>query len=222
MNCSILERFECRTFPERTAQIISFVEEAGWPVACISPRIEFQIVLIGIFRIEPDDDFFVHGKFPFSELFSFRFRGKVFVPIAGYPAPLSIAKVIGKRGAEIVSTVRAILSFDVNSCDCSIRGRPGKRRAIKPETASQDGADCQAQYYKPRGGQEYQIHVGNIHLTADSNAIDDGMQRKRRLGLDILAAEHFLDVVCLRTTRDYLGEFEHIGVLAILRLGDRA
>jgi hypothetical protein len=35
--------------------------KAGWPVARISPRIEFQIVLNGTFRIEPDDNFLVHG-----------------------------------------------------------------------------------------------------------------------------------------------------------------
>ncbi len=32
----------------------------------------------------------------------------------------------------------------------------------------------------------------------------------------------FLYIVCVMLSRDYLGEFEHIVVLALLRLGDRA
>ena len=38
----------------------------------------------------------------------------------------------------------------------------------------------------------------------------------------MLTAEHFLYIVCLMSRRDYLGEFEHIVVLALLRLSDRA
>jgi len=38
----------------------------------------------------------------------------------------------------------------------------------------------------------------------------------------MLTVEHFLYIVCLMSSRDYLGEFEHIVVLALLRLGDRA
>jgi len=38
----------------------------------------------------------------------------------------------------------------------------------------------------------------------------------------ILTAEHFFYIVCVMSSRDYLGEFEHIVVLALLRLGDRA
>ena len=38
----------------------------------------------------------------------------------------------------------------------------------------------------------------------------------------MLTAEHFFYTVCLMSSRDYLGEFEHIVVLALLRLGDRA
>lgn len=38
----------------------------------------------------------------------------------------------------------------------------------------------------------------------------------------MLTAEHFFYIVCLMSSRDYLGEFEHIVVLALLRLGDRA
>jgi PadR family transcriptional regulator PadR len=33
---------------------------------------------------------------------------------------------------------------------------------------------------------------------------------------------HFFYNVCLMSNRDYLGEFEHIVVLALIRLGDRA
>ena len=33
---------------------------------------------------------------------------------------------------------------------------------------------------------------------------------------------HFLYIVCLMSSRDYLGEFEHIVVLALLRLSDQA
>src|ERR1700731_3351483 len=33
---------------------------------------------------------------------------------------------------------------------------------------------------------------------------------------------HFFYIVCLMSSRDYLGEFEHIVVLALLRLGDKA
>ena len=38
----------------------------------------------------------------------------------------------------------------------------------------------------------------------------------------MLTAEYFFYIVCLMSSRDYLGEFEHIVVLALLRLGDRA
>jgi DNA-binding PadR family transcriptional regulator len=38
----------------------------------------------------------------------------------------------------------------------------------------------------------------------------------------MLISEHFFYIVCLMSSRDYLGEFEHIVVLALLRLGDRA
>jgi PadR family transcriptional regulator PadR len=38
----------------------------------------------------------------------------------------------------------------------------------------------------------------------------------------MLTVEHFFYIVCLMSSRDYLGEFEHIVVLALLRLGDRA
>jgi len=38
----------------------------------------------------------------------------------------------------------------------------------------------------------------------------------------ILTAEHFLYIVCLMSSRDYLGEFEHIVVLALLRLSEQA
>jgi len=37
-----------------------------------------------------------------------------------------------------------------------------------------------------------------------------------------LTVRHFLYIVYLMSNRDYLGEFEHIVVLALLRLGDRA
>jgi PadR family transcriptional regulator, regulatory protein PadR len=37
-----------------------------------------------------------------------------------------------------------------------------------------------------------------------------------------LTFNHFFYIVYLMTNRDYLGEFEHIVVLALLRLGDRA
>lgn len=37
----------------------------------------------------------------------------------------------------------------------------------------------------------------------------------------ILTVEHFFYIVCVMSSRDYLGEFEHIVVLALLRLGDR-
>jgi PadR family transcriptional regulator PadR len=38
----------------------------------------------------------------------------------------------------------------------------------------------------------------------------------------MLTVGHFFYIVCLMSSRDYLGEFEHIVVLALLRLGDRA
>jgi PadR family transcriptional regulator PadR len=38
----------------------------------------------------------------------------------------------------------------------------------------------------------------------------------------MLISEHFFYIVCSMSSRDYLGEFEHIVVLALLRLGDRA
>jgi hypothetical protein len=77
--------------------------KTGWPVTGISPRVEFKIVLNRTFRIEPDHDFLIHGQFPLGELSGFRFTRKVFVPTAGYAAPPTIAKVVGKRGGKIMS-----------------------------------------------------------------------------------------------------------------------
>src|SRR6266852_4483978 len=37
-----------------------------------------------------------------------------------------------------------------------------------------------------------------------------------------LTVRYFLYIVCLMSNRDYIGEFEHIVVLALLRLSDRA
>jgi DNA-binding PadR family transcriptional regulator len=37
-----------------------------------------------------------------------------------------------------------------------------------------------------------------------------------------LTVRYFLYIVCLISNRDYIGEFEHIVVLALLRLSDRA
>lgn len=37
-----------------------------------------------------------------------------------------------------------------------------------------------------------------------------------------LTVRYFFYIVCLMSTRDYLGEFEHIVVLALLRLADHA
>jgi PadR family transcriptional regulator PadR len=38
----------------------------------------------------------------------------------------------------------------------------------------------------------------------------------------MLTADHFFYIVYIMSSRDYLGEFEHIVVLALLRLGDGA
>jgi PadR family transcriptional regulator, regulatory protein PadR len=37
-----------------------------------------------------------------------------------------------------------------------------------------------------------------------------------------LTIDYFFYIVCLMTKRDFLGEFEHIVVLALMRLGDHA
>lgn len=43
-----------------------------------------------------------------------------------------------------------------------------------------------------------------------------------RLRAESLTMRNFLYIVCLMSDRDYLGEFEHTVVLALLRLADRA
>jgi PadR family transcriptional regulator, regulatory protein PadR len=40
--------------------------------------------------------------------------------------------------------------------------------------------------------------------------------------VECLTARYFLYIVCLMSSHDYLGEFEHIVILALLRLVDRA
>ena len=39
---------------------------------------------------------------------------------------------------------------------------------------------------------------------------------------NLLTSEHFFYIVCLMSRRDYLGEFEHIVILALMRLSDQA
>src|ERR1700681_2790670 len=56
----------------------------------------------------------------------------------------------------------------------------------------------------------------------DGFGVNQALRITPRLRAWRLTMRHFFYIVCLMSGRDYLGEFEHIVVLALLRLGDRA
>jgi PadR family transcriptional regulator PadR len=62
----------------------------------------------------------------------------------------------------------------------------------------------------------------NVNRTGGTCPVSAFTRTSARITAKLLTSEHFFYIVCLMPGRDYLGEFEHIVILALMRLSDQA